>query len=476
MINITQNDFNIITQKYYNRYIKINLLDFQYHTVDEISGEMLSCSISVDADSDLRRSCTISLVVNDSSFNIQAGGKIWIDKYIQIYIGLENIYTNEIQWYSQGIYLINAPEWSYNSSNNILSFTGLDLMSKLTGLRNGQLEGVPTVISQGESVRNAIISTLELGGFSQYIVSECTNRDGTIQNVPVDIEIDQGGTVYDILAALRDILPNYQIYFDIDGVFHYELIPTGVDEPVYLTDDVFNKILIEETINTDFESVKNYIEVYGRTHDIDNYSTNTVVSNNNISLTISSVTSLSDNLMIGFTTPEEGTISGNLTITLNGLGTNNLVDSNGNFITSLENNVYYVALYQEDSTDWLFLGHLQAQAIVQEDNPDSPFYVNGTTGIIRIVLYGGDYDNIQSDELALERGKFELYQRARLNDNLTLNIIPIPWLDVNIVISHTPANSTKSQFYLIKSFSVDYSVNGTMSINAITMYDYYPPI
>ena len=32
------------------------------------------------------------------------------------------------------------------------------------------------------------------------------------------------------------------------------------------------------------------------------------------------------------------------------------------------------------------------------------------------------------------------------------------------------------QYYLIKSYSVDYSVAGTMSINAMTMYDYYPPI
>ena len=100
MLNITQNDYNIIKQRINERYIKINILDFQYRTVDQISGNMLSCSVQCDADSDLRRSCSVSLVVRDNSFDIQSGGKIWLDKYIQVYIGLKNIYTQVIQWYN----------------------------------------------------------------------------------------------------------------------------------------------------------------------------------------------------------------------------------------------------------------------------------------------------------------------------------------------------------------------------------------
>ena len=55
MLNITQNDYNIIKQRNVERYIKLNLLDFQCRTVDEVSGNMLSCSIQCDAESDLRR-------------------------------------------------------------------------------------------------------------------------------------------------------------------------------------------------------------------------------------------------------------------------------------------------------------------------------------------------------------------------------------------------------------------------------------
>lgn len=127
MLNITQNDYNIIKQRNVERYIKVNLLDFQYRTVDEISGNMVSCSVQCDADSDLRRSCSASLVVAKKSFDIQPGGRIFLDRYIQLYVGLKNIYTDEIQWYNQGIYLIDAPTWQYDATNNTLSFSGLIL-------------------------------------------------------------------------------------------------------------------------------------------------------------------------------------------------------------------------------------------------------------------------------------------------------------------------------------------------------------
>ena len=472
MLNITQNDYNIIKQRINERYIKINILDFQYRTVDEISGNMLSCSVQCDADSDLRRSCSVSLAVRDNSFDIQSGGKIWLDKYIQVYIGLKNIYTQEIQWYNQGIYLIDAPTWNYDATTNTLSFSGLDLMSKLTGARNGQLQGIPTVIKQGESVREAIIATLALGGFTKYVVSECANRDGTIQAVPYDIEIDQGGFVYDILSALRDILPQYQIYFDVDGVFHYDLIPTGDDEPVVITDDIWKSILIGEDISTNFASVKNYVEVYGYTHDPEYYPSEISASEATVSMTISALTSLSENTVIGFT--PSSAVSGNIQLSINSFGAKKLVDSNGNYITSLDANTYYVAMYQSNGT-WKFLGHQQAQATWSDENPDSPFYINGPVGIIRQVLCGGDYENIQSDELALERAKLEIYWKCRLNDSITLNIVPIPWLDVNLVVSHGPKNEAEEKRYIIKSYSVDYgSVESTMSVSMISYYGYYP--
>lgn len=674
MINIGAEDYNVLKQQYIKKYIRLELLDFQYNIVDELSGNMTKCSINVDSNSDLRRSCDLGFVVTTSTFDIKAGSKLWLDKFVRPYVGYENMRTGEIQWYNQGIYLVNNPQWSYNASTNEISMQALDLMSKLTGLRNGNLEGIPTKIAKDENVREAIIKTIELGGFTKYICEECKTNDGTIVPVPYDIEIDVGGTIYDILTGLRDIMPNYQIYFDINGVFHYEPIPLAYDDPVLIDDDLFNNVLISENINTDFESVKNYIEVLGHTWDVDYYSPSdkTTVSGGTITPTFADLTALEDGTAVGITLPVDVNSASGINIAF--LGTNKIVDIDSQNVQSLskdtewifqfvpgpklprgyteleyiqssgtqyidtgfkpnqdsrvvakfdmiqtdtawrklwgsgsgsynldfalwndgttklqsyygtktnstvpitgmslnvdankniwkysgetitfdKNNftcaysmyifnvnkdnssaylpgmmkLYLFKIYDNDvlvrdfipcknpsgviglydlvnnqfyqnagsgtfiagpeipSTEdkggpfWRFMGHQQAQATSYDNNPSSPFYVgdpigSSSVGRIRIVLYGGEYDNIYSDDLAKQRADFEIYQRSRLNDSISMETIPIPWMDANIVISHRFGQKQEPSKYIVKSFSVDYATGGTMTINAITWYPYY---
>lgn len=656
MVNIGAEDYNVLKQQYIKKYIRLELLDFQYNIVDELSGNMTKCSINVDSNSDLRRSCDLGFVVTTSTFDIKAGSKLWLDKFVRPYVGYENMRTGEIQWYNQGIYLVNNPQWSYNASTNEISMQALDLMSKLTGLRNGNLEGIPTKIAKDENVREAIIKTIELGGFTKYICEECKTNDGTIVPVPYDIEIDVGGTIYDILTGLRDIMPNYQIYFDINGVFHYEPIPLAYDDPVLIDDDLFNNVLISENINTDFESVKNYVEVLGHTWDVDYYSPSesTTVSGGTITPTFADLKELQNDTAIGITLPSDITNVDKITIDF--LGNNDVVDIddkpikelskdtewifqcvagekgklpstyrkleyiqssgkqyidtgvivkditeikvdfqavtilsgenqyasswvdysnhiqigiNGNkFIDSggvtysqtssvtartqavgvplgaVNLHLYLFAqsestgalhyssgrifscqittadglvrnfvpcknpdgvigmydvvndkFYQNSGSDtfiagtdlgpgdgtlpfWRFMGHQQAQATSYDNNPSSPFYVgdpigSSSVGRIRIVLYGGEYDNIYSDDLAKQRADFEIYQRSRLNDSISMETIPIPWMDANIVISHRFGQKQEPSKYIVKSFSVDYATGGTMTINAITWYPYY---
>ena len=674
MINIGAEDYNVLKQQYIKKYIRLELLDFQYNIVDEMSGNMTKCSINVDSNSDLRRSCDLGFVVTTSTFDIKAGSKIFLDKMVRPYVGYENMRTGEIQWYNQGIYLVNNPQWSYNASTNEISMQALDLMSKLTGLRNGNLEGIPTKIAKDENVREAIIKTIELGGFTKYICEECKTKDGTIVPVPYDIEIDVGGTIYDILTGLRDIMPNYQIYFDINGVFHYEPIPLAYDDPVLIDDDLFNNVLISENINTDFESVKNYVEVLGHTWDVDYYSPSesTTVSGGTITPTFADLKTLQNDTAVGITLPSDitnvdkvtidflgnndvvniddkpikklskdeewifqfvsgpklpsgyteleyiqssgtqyidtrfiptsntkisidfqvlsvvaddtiiGTINPNCVIGYNtteiyagfklGTGTSIAIAttvtsrhtaelSNGVFkvdaqqksfdqvtgfshtLTALifashysgisdgaygkcaakvysakiyesgvlvrdfipcknasgvvgmwddVNSVFYQnagsgtfiagpeipSIEDKGGPFWRFMGHQQAQATSYDDNPSSPFYVgdpigSSSVGRIRIVLYGGEYDNIYSDDLAKQRADFEIYQRSRLNDSISMETIPIPWMDANIVISHRFGQKQEPSKYIVKSFSVDYATGGTMTINAISWYPYY---
>lgn len=469
---ITSNQYSVSNQNVRNLHIKINLLNFSYQTIDSLEGNAISGSINIDANSDIRRTCQVELVVTNSSFDIQSGARIFLDRYIQIYIGIDDIHSGDTIWFNEGIYLINQPSYKYDATTNTLSFDGVDLMGKLTGLRNGYLVGVTYEVPQGSDIRGAIIAALALGGFDKYVVD--TNMTTTL--VPNTLSYDQGSTIYDILSGLRDIEPQHQIYFDVNGVFHYDLIPSGQNENVVIDDSTWINNVISEQIDVDFESVKNSIEVYGQSHDIDYYSTATTATDNVISLTIAGLTSLTAYNMIGFTLSTA--VSGNIQLNVNALGAINLVNDDGSIVTSLEANQYYVASYQANNT-WLFMGYQQAYGIYKDTNPDSPFYIGSAIGEIKYVCYGGEYENIQTNALALQRAQYEIYVRCRLNDTVSLSCIPIYYLDVHQLAAYTPKanNSANTTYqYMIQSISYDLDATANMSVNMSKYYPFYPVI
>lgn len=465
---VTQSQINTSIQPRRIIYGIVQLLNYNMQMVDELSGVIVDKPyFTEDSTSDIRRTFQMTMVQLDKSYDIATGSKIWLDKYVKILVGIKDEHTGEIIYTNMGIYMINNPNRTYDAMSNSITLTCVDLMAKMTGLRNGNLTGMTYTIPGGSNVRSAIISTIALAGFTNYSCSECPIT------VPNDINIDAGGTIYDVLSALRDILPQYQMYFDRDGVFHYELTPSGKNETPVADDVVFKPNLISYNVDTSFENVKNSITVIGKTHDISNFGTATI-SGSSYVLSITSVTSLYDGLKIGFVAPSKVT---NPTINLNSYGAKNLVDEYGAFaVLGTGTNVYYVAKYQSASGTFLFMGEVTPMATVEETNPDSPFYVNGTIGRIRKVLNGGEYDNIYMTSLALARAKWELYNYARIQDNITLTCVPLYWLDTNTVIELTLPNnqgtSTK-QKYIVKRIQTGFGVGETQTITAMKYYSYY---
>ena len=465
-INITSNQFRSVMQNMQNRYVRIELLNYQMQTVDLLEGVCTGGSISIDANADIRRTCDLTLVIDNSSFNVASGGRIWLDRYARVWVGIVSLITGEIEYTNCGVYIIDAPSYNYDAATNTLSLSLLDLMAKLTGLRNGYLPGVPVILKAGENIREAIIDTLALGGFTKYVVEEAPSP-GTIPN---DLEFGQGATVYELLAGLRDIYPNYEMYFDVDNVFYYKPIPTGEDDPVYIDDTLWKEIVTSEAIDVDFQNVKNVIEVYGRTHDPAHFSTATTVSGNTISLTIADVEEYTEDMIYGFTLTDNPGYTG-VSLKINSLTSYPIRLSDGTTaaeIVAEEGEVYFCVQFK--GTYWNWLGHLQAYGYAEDDNPNSPFYINSTVGQIRLPLFGGEYENIFSDHLAQQRAEYELWLHTNMNNTVQLQCIPVPWMDVNIKVSYTPQRETTPSEYIIKSVNFGLAPSDNMSINMIKFY------
>lgn len=418
-MDITQEEYRVTTQRGRIIHTKINVLNFDFQLVGEISGVVLDgSSYNTDATSDIRRTCSISLILKDSSFDITYGSKIWMDKYVQVFIGIEDIQNNnEVVYSNIGLYLINNPEHVYDAINNTITINGIDLMAKITGMRNGYLEGVSYQIPMNSGIKQAMTSLIrDECGFSLYSIDQ---PDPTILT-PYEMSFGLGSTAYNILTQLRDINANYQTYFDQEGVFWFNRIPSGDNEQVMIDDEIWNKVLISYKKSTDFESVKNYIEVFGKTQ-----------------------------------------------------------------------NEKYRSRPSEEP-DGVSKDYYTPYGVAYDDNPESPFYVGqNMENRIRIVLTGGEYDNIYPirnnggtvtslanfNSLAQQRANYELYTRCRLQDQIELTCVPVYWLDVNWLIRITLPNKQSepiTEYYIVKKINTTLGVNGTQAITCMKYYPFYP--
>lgn len=378
----TRTDYDLIQLRTRNVKVKVSVLNFNFQTVSSFEGRLVDGNISIDADNDIRRTCNVTLAIKNVSRVISPGGEIWLDKYIRIYEGIDNPKNNfDTVWYTMGTFLINNPNTVFSPTENSVTFEGLDLMAKLTGRRNGQLPAVATMVPAGSKIANVVKSIItELAGFSSYIIV-----DNDLE-VPYDIKLDMGATIYDLLSELRDLYPNWEMFFDVNGVFHWQPIPTGRTDAVVLDfDQLPQKIITNGNVNVDFENVKNNIIVYGR-----------------------------------------------------------LLDTGE-----------------------------QIQATATDTLTSSPYNINSIGQINYIV----NDERIYSNDLAEQRADYELYLHARLNDSITMEIVPVYWLnDVNVKIKCTDIEKGIEGEYLIKSLQIPLGIDSPMTINAMKVYEEMPTI
>lgn len=294
-MELTQNQIDVLSQNLRKKRIRIELLDFNLKVVDNIEGLAIGGSITANANNDIRRSGTIQMAIpfNASAsnfldqldgFTVSAGGKIWLDKNIKIYVGIDDLQANdEVVWYKLGVFLINKPTRTFSGDEFSISFECVDLMARLTGLRQGQLTGTTILIEKGyyekdESgnpiyvktrLLDALVSTIrDLAGISKYIISPIPPE---YEYLPYDIKVGVGSTVYNILKELMNIISTWQMFFDLDGILVISPIPSDKQGIIYPLEEAQ---YIEDKNSYDFENVKNQIVVYGRLNTLTYYTDN----------------------------------------------------------------------------------------------------------------------------------------------------------------------------------------------------------
>lgn len=117
-------------------YVKLSLLNRDGDIIEEIQGRATGGSINLDGASSVRRSCNISLV----SENVNISDYQWaLHTLFEVKIGLRGLDGETIEWFPQGVYLINSFNCSLNVNSYNINISGQDKMCQLNGEISGAL-------------------------------------------------------------------------------------------------------------------------------------------------------------------------------------------------------------------------------------------------------------------------------------------------------------------------------------------------
>ena len=137
---ITGDDYRITTQSVIEVNIKIDVYDDYNHYLDTIMCGVISASMSVNSDSDVRRTCSLELIpMSKVNTIISEDGLIWLNRNIVLALGIKDVHTADYRYYPMGTYLIMSSSSSYDATTNTLSLSCSDWVAKLDGSRNGNL-------------------------------------------------------------------------------------------------------------------------------------------------------------------------------------------------------------------------------------------------------------------------------------------------------------------------------------------------
>lgn len=533
MYTPTAEDLQILRSRVIHTYCKVDLLNLDMVTIDSLEGLVMNGSLSINADSDIRRTFSSTIYLSEGEQISEYTTEEWINKYVRVHIGLMRR-DGTIKWWSQGIFVFNQNGFSYSTSEHTLSISCVDLVAMLDGSLGGQLVGYKTEVEINSDIRNAIIATLKLGGFNKHLI------DYWDRTVPYTLEYDTGVTVWDILKELRDLYYPFEMYFD-DDTFVCKEIPSGMNDPVALESDVFADFVISESASVDYSEVKNCVEVWGAVIESDYYGEQASIENGVITINLKNA-DFDSNVKISFVLPVE--IDSTLTQVgiriINTVITEPTQGPDGEIIEGTEEEVtigpyllyealtneegedvlqnpsvmkkdkYYVIEYDRERLVFYFVGQQQAHAMVKlvdrmptpeevlqqqiDENCDNLKFIclNDPANIDKLynsrftieqigqrnkVLSGGSYDNYKNDNSAMEVCEYEHWKSCRLTDTVAVQTVIIPWLDVNQKLSYAAKylNTKIPVEFMIKSINMTLG-EGTMSITMSRYYPYYPYI
>lgn len=387
--------------------MKILILDNKKTPLIELQGYATSGSYNITNASPIRRTCTISMVLNDTKLLPNANSYFWIDRRFQLFTGLYDIKTDTIHWYNQGIYVVKTPSIDLQIENRTIKISGLDL----TALQNGEISGVldtATKIEAGTPIHSAIYSTITALGYESEANVFVENSPYT---VPYDLEFNAGSTVWNIIDTLVSLYMNYEVYYDENGCFIFKQKSALVNDTIEWDFEKYNLInTLQKTVN--YNNVKNRIVVRGRI--------------------------LESGEHIGLQPIYEIRVRN--------------------------------ATTQDDTDKQLIVTNELNDICAIVNKPDSEFALDKLSETNFRTLYIQD-DKYYTLDQCKQRAEYEFTLHNNVNATVSLTVVPIYCLTVNQLIRISDTTTNITGVYVINDINGQLSDSGLMTINCSKIYN-----
>ena len=204
---------------------RVELLDHYENVLSSIT-DLVSAentgNISINYQQGVRRSCTISILDVNGEFTQNIINGSAINQKFKIYIGLKDIFNNDIYWFSQGVFCSIDP--TVDRVTRMLTLNGVDKYGFLGSETGYNQITAAHVIPVDTEIQEAIQQTLMLDlGNGRVIDAIPPIIDNTLldQKMPYEMEKAPASYLSDIFIELGNIM-GADTYYDVDGHMKYD--------------------------------------------------------------------------------------------------------------------------------------------------------------------------------------------------------------------------------------------------------------
>lgn len=261
---ITQEQYLVLQHRIRRLSVKIELLNNSDIVIDTFEGYSVSGSINLDSESDYRRTGSLKMVVTDDSLLPKSNSKIWFNRKVKVYVGLEGFNEEKI-WFRQGIFVIQSASVDESLEGVTLDISLSDLMSLIDGKMNGTITHELKVIPEGNLVSDEIRQALSLLG---KVSIDKIEIEGLSAKVPYTMVVSPSSTIYEHVKSLLDLYYGMEMFYNEDGFLIIRKIRDRRFDPiVWNFDSEGMNITLNSSRDIDFTNVRNAIYLWGKKKD-----------------------------------------------------------------------------------------------------------------------------------------------------------------------------------------------------------------